>query len=303
MKRAVWCAAAVAFTLVFTSAFSDTVVLYSSGDSTVDLTGDGRWKTPATDMRLADDTVVRTGSDGELEIEIDGERVSIGRDTVAVIGSLKEKLGQRKKLSWLSNLSPVIKNLVGARSKHSETALMGVRGAPSEEEGMDWMGDFEGEDPAARFENGKYLYKEGEYGKAINVFTDLLESGVTEGYSHEISFYLGSSMFHTMQYEESISYLKECMQRKDAYYYEVALLHCSFARYFIRDYEGAIQGFDSYVREFSDGTFAPYALLMLGKSHKELGERTEAREYFNRIKAGYRNTDVFMDAVNEIQEL
>jgi TolA-binding protein len=303
MKRAVWCLSIIIFISVLSAGFCETVVLYLSGDSRIDMDGNGDWRKPQDGMLLIDGSIVRTGSEGELELEIDGERVLIGRDTQTSIKSLKEKLGQRKKLAWFQNLSPVVKNLIGARSKQTETALMGVRGAGPEEEGIDWMWGLDEDNLAVRFENGKKLYKEEEYGKAINVFKGILESDGTAGTAQEVFFYLGSSMFHTMQYEESISYLKESMRQKDAYYYEVALLHSSFARYFIQDYKGAIQGFESYVREFGEGTFAPYALLMLGKSYKVLGEREEAKQYFNRIRSGYRDTDVYYDAVSEMREM
>ena len=42
---------------------------------------------------------------------------------------------------------------------------------------------------------------------------------------------------------------------------------------------------------------------MLGKSYKVLGEWEEAKQYFNRIEAGYSDTDVDYDAVSEMQEL
>jgi TolA-binding protein len=282
------------------AALPDMLVLYSSGDCTVDLKGNGRWKAASVDMKLFQSSIVRTGHDGELELEIDGERVSIGRDTQTGISALMDKLGDRKKLAWLSNLSPVIKNLIGARSKHSETALMGVRGVAEEEEELDWMGELEEDDPAMLFENGKEHYKEGDYGKAINVLKDIIADTTVDPIRHEVAFYLGSSMFHSMQYEESISYLKESMERRDAYYYEVALLHASFAHYFTRDFEGAVDGFGSYTTEFGDGTFAPYAFLMLGKSHKALGEREQAKRCFQKIQTAYRNTEVYSDAVSEL---
>jgi len=42
---------------------------------------------------------------------------------------------------------------------------------------------------------------------------------------------------------------------------------------------------------------------MLGKSYKVLGEREEAKQYFNRIRSGYRDTDVYYDAVSEMREM
>ncbi|UCB44288.1 MAG: tetratricopeptide repeat protein [Spirochaetota bacterium] len=282
---------------------AEVVILYESGECKVDLQGRGKWKDVAIDMKLNKNSVVRTGFDGEIELDIDGERISIGKNSEIVISGLLEKLGERKKLAWFSNLSPVIKNLIGVRSAHTETALMGVRGVAEEEEELDWMGELEEDDPRTMFESGKELYKDGDYGKAINLFKEIIDKEEVIPIKHEVSFYLGSSMFHTMQYDEALSYLKQSMERKDAYYYEIALLHYSFANYFSKDYKGAISGFSSYTQEFSDGTFAPYALLMLGKSHKAIGEKDEAKRYFQKIQTLYSNTDVYPDAMNEIKGL
>ena len=283
--------------------FPAVVVMYSSGDCTIDMLGNGRWEKAAVGVTLPESATIRTGHNGELELEIGGERVSVSRDTDVSVEMLLSRLGDRKKLAWFSDLSPVIKNLIGARSKHAETALMGVRGVAEGEEELDWMGEIEEEGPDALFESGKQMYKEGNYGKAINLFKDIIDDEEAALIHHEVVFYLGSSMFHTMQYEESLAYLDESLEKKDAYYYEVALLHSSFAHYFSRDYRGAIEGFGSYTKQFSEGTFAPYALLMLGKSHKALGERDEAKRCFLKIGTVYKNTEVYTDAVNEMQGL
>lgn len=122
---------------ISSSAFPDAVVMFSSGDCRIDIQGNGRWKNATVSMKLSESSTIRTGHDGELELEIDGERVCVGRDTEVSVKSLLSRLGDRKKLAWFSNLSPVIKNLIGARSKQTETALMGVRGVAKEEEELD----------------------------------------------------------------------------------------------------------------------------------------------------------------------
>jgi TolA-binding protein len=282
---------------------SDIVILYESGECRVDLNGKGNWKDAAVDLKLNKSSVLKTGKDGEIELDIDGERISIGKETAVSISGLMEKLGERRKLAWFSNFTPVVKNLIGVRSAHTETALMGVRGVSEEEEELDWMGELEEDDSTAMFENGKELYKEGEYGKAINLFKEIIDKEEATPIRDEISFYLGSSLFHSMQYDEALIYLQQSMKRKDVYYYEIALLHYSFASYFSRDYRGAINGFDSYTREFSNGTFTPYALLMLGKSHKAIGEKEQAKCYFQEIQSAYKNTDIYSDAMNEIKGL
>jgi TolA-binding protein len=282
---------------------SDIVILYESGECRVDISGKGNWKDAAVDLKLNKNSVVKTGINGEIELEIEGERISIGKETEVSISGLMEKLGERKKLAWFSNFTPAVKNLIGARSSRTETAVVGVRGVSEEEEELDWMGELEEDDSTAMLENGKELYKEGEYGKAINLFKEIIDKDEVSPIRDEISFYLGSSLFHSMQYDEALLYLRQCMTRKDAYYYEIALLHYSFASYFSRDYRGAINGFESYTREFSNGTFTPYALLMLGKSHKAIGEREQAKHYFQKIQSSYKNTDIYPDAMTEMKGL
>ncbi len=108
-------------------------------------------------------------------------------------------------------------------------------------------------------------------------------------------------MFNNMQYEGSVYYLEESLKDKEAYYYEIALLNVSFANYFLKDYPKAIEGFKKYTVEFSNGEFEPHVLLMLGKSHKAVGEAEKAKSYFGEIVNKYKDTEVYTDAVNEMK--
>ncbi len=282
---------------------SDVIVTYKSGECKVDLYGSSKWKDLSLNMKLNEKSVIKTGHDGEVEIKVDGEAIIVGGDTRVNIKNIIQNLQERKKLAWFSKLSPVLRTIVGEKSERVKTAFMGVRAIPEGEGELDWMGELEEEDPVSRFENGKELYNEGSYVKAINIFKDVIDTEELSPIREEVAFYLGSSMFNNMQYEESLGYLDESMKDKNAYFYEVALLNASFAYYFMKNYPGAIESFKIYTKEFNEGDFKPYALLMLGKSHKALGEKEKAKSYFHDIEASYMDTEVYSDALNEMQGL
>ena len=77
----------------------------------------------------------------------------------------------------------------------------------------------------------------------------------------------------------------------------------SFDQYFLRNYRAALEGFSSYTDTFTDSELVPYALLMLGKCYKDMGMKEQARRYFTRVKNDFRESDVYMDAVEEMGDL
>ncbi len=291
----------IIFLSISTSVLSDIIIIYKSGECNVDLYGTGKWKDAEIDMELNEGSVIKTGTDGEIEIEMDGEMVAIGKDTKVSISKIMVNLKEKKKLSWFSKLPSVFKNLVREKADRAQVTLMGVRGEADDEGDMDWMGELEEEDPISMYKSAVDLYEEGEYAEAINIFKNIIDSEDVSHIREEIAYYLGSSMFNNMQYEESVYYLEESLQDKEAYYYEIALLNVSFANYFLKDYPKAIKGFKRYTVEFANGGFEPHVLLMLGKSHKAVGEDEKAKSYFNEIVTLHGNTEVHADAVDEMK--
>ena len=116
-------------------------------------------------------------------------------------------------------------------------------------------------------------------------------------------FYLGVSLFNSLRYTDALPYLHASIKDRDSYYYELALIYNSLTHYFLKDCGEAIEGFDTYTRDFSEGNLKPYAILMLGRSYKELGENDEARKYFIMIKQRYSGSDIYIDALNELKDL
>ena len=78
-------------------AFSDVAILYRSGECSVNLRGNGNWEKALIDMQLMDRSVVRTGENSSLEIDVNGDVVSIGSNKTVKIGDLFGKVQTKKK--------------------------------------------------------------------------------------------------------------------------------------------------------------------------------------------------------------
>ncbi len=295
------------FISVSAAGWSEITVTYISGESSIDMLGNGKWQETALDMELKEDSIIKTEKEAVLEIDIDGEQVAVGENTTIKISEIRANLTEKKNMGWLSNIQSVFSKKIREGEDQTRSALAGVRGAIEDEGELTWVDDledFEEEDvPETLFEEGKELYAEGKYSQAFTIFKASIEDEKLAYLQEEIAFYLGSTMFNRLQYKGSLPYFEMSINDKNAYYYEQALMTLSFARFFVKDYRNAIVSFNTYIDDCSEGDFVPHALLMLGKSHKALGENSKARGYFSDIENNYKNSEVYNNAVNEMREL
>jgi TolA-binding protein len=280
-------------------AASEMYVTYIIGGCMIDLEGNGNWANPLIDMELTENSIVRTDSNGEMELEIEGSTVSIGPNSYTKISDLLEKVGEKRKMRWLKKATKYAKVVGKSDERYGETALTGVRGDKSEEEELEWVVDFEEDE----YRRGKELFEEGSYTAAIDIFENVIEEDGIDTKRGEVSYYLGVSLFNSLRYEEALPYLSASIKDKDASFYESALMNYAFTQYFLRNYKEAIEGFASYTEQFDKGDFVPYAFLMLGKCYKEMGLKKEAKAYFIRIEQEFGDFDVYEDALNEMKGL
>ena len=278
---------------------SEIVVVYTSGGCDVDLHGNGTWRRAEIDMDLLEESVLRTARGGELELDIDGNTISIGPDRTVAVKALLPGLTEKKKFKWLKKATRYTRAVGKDDDQWSETALAGVRGEKVAGEDLEWVVDFEDEELA----RGKALFQEGDYSEAAGIFRGIIDEkgiGTEDG---EAAYYLGFSLFSSLRYEDALPYLTESVSYRDADFYESALMTYSFDQYFLRNYREALEGFTAYTDNFTDSELVPYALLMLGKCYKDMGLKEQARRYFTRVKDDFRGSDVYMDAVEELGDL
>ena len=82
----------------------DGLVLYRSGSVNIDQRGTGDWLPAKVDMEIPDDAVIRTGPDSLVEIELDGELVSIGENRTVAVRELAGRVEKKKKTGLLQSL-------------------------------------------------------------------------------------------------------------------------------------------------------------------------------------------------------
>ena len=106
-----------------------------------------------------------------------------------------------------------------------------------------------------------------------------------------------------MRFDEAADTLELSLSDKSSDFYEMALMHLSVSRYFLRNYDDAIDGFMAFAATGGAGELKPYALLMLGKCYREQGDVEEAKKFFTMVQNEYRGTEFSATAVEELQAL
>ncbi len=286
-------------------AFSDVAILYRSGECSVDLRGNGNWEKALIDMQLMDRSVVRTGKNSSLEIDVNGDVVSIGSNKTVKIGDLFGKVQTKKKQKWLKGLKKYTMNIGGKGSGQSDTALAGVRGALADEDELEWFDeeDEEGTNLASAYQQGMDLFDNGEFTRAIDVFRNVMDAYGGDAMDGAVAFHMGVALFNVMRFNEAVGYLETGMKHSDSEFYDLALIHLALSQYLIQEYDESIEGLTAFLQKSSSEQLRPYALLMLGKNYKELGNKKEARRYFSEVTRRYQDTELAQEAGQEMQGL
>jgi len=283
-------------------ALSDITIVYTSGDCSVDPAGRGAWKEADVDMALSEQSLLKTGADGSVEIDMNGELISIGANRSTSVGELLGKVDRKKKIGFLRGLKKYAGQMGSGGDEYTEIALAGVRGASQTEEELEWFDedDFDSgnADLERRYQRGLYHFGRGEYTAAIEVFSGIAEEGGDHLFNGELAYHLGLALFQVMRFDEAARYLESCLEVEGVPFYGVALMHLSVSRYVMREYPEAIDGFTHVAEGEGDGDLRPYALLMLGKCYREMGEPDRAAIYFTVVRNEYRGTE-FSDAADE----
>jgi hypothetical protein len=288
------------FCAFVTLVHGETIIVYKSGDCEVDLEADGRWVVATVGMELKDWSLVRTSGNGELEINIHGVNVTIVKSSMVNLKTLVRNLDESKKLNWFGNVTSEL-HLRHIKGRSDQMQSLGVRGEEIEDEEDFWLDStVEKERDLSLLQIGKIEYENGNFGEVIKLFLTKYIKSEYNVLNEEATFILGSSLFYNFQYDDSLIYLTRSIMLKEAYYYGSALLQYSFAQYFVLNYTSAIEGFETYLDEISDGDFKPHAIFMIGKSYKALGNINEAQNKFLEIENNFKGSAIYYDAQREM---
>jgi len=100
---------------------------------------------------------------------------------------------------------------------------------------------------------GKKLYNQGEYQKAIDIFNNVLTRNPAPNLASESYYHIGQCYFY------------------------------------LNDYDNAIKNFNQILTDHSEDELAPYAMLRLGDSYLKLNNKEEARKNYQGVLEKYPN--------------
>jgi len=79
--------------------------------------------------------------------------------------------------------------------------------------------------------------------------------------------------------------------------------HLGSARVQIREFQGAIQPFETFLKSTGGTKTAQYAGLLLGQAYEEVGNATRAREVYERAVSLYPGSDFAPQLRNRLKKL
>lgn len=241
-------------------------------DGYLDIREDGEWYELAIGEEISERDTIRLDADSVAELSTPGAKLTLTKPGVYIVSDLLRASGESKSFGIASMVGGKIASLV-REPDQSQTAVMGVRGAKSEDE-LEWMSG----DAAELLESGKELLAEGEFLKAVEVleeaydFADAIEED-------EILFYLGYAnalMGEVRIALQSIQYIQPDSAME--FYVDLILLKGQLlAETFA--YEEAIEWLGEYDPSIAtDKTATQMSLLLQGMSHRGMGDSSGARQ-------------------------
>jgi TolA-binding protein len=280
------------------------LVLYRSGSVDIDRWGTGDWLPVKVDMEISDDAVIRTGPDSLVEIELDGELVSIGEDRTVAVRELAGRVEKKKKTGLLQSLKRYGSSLFAGSDSSSQTTLTGVRGEEAGETGVEWFEEEELDQSLEhRYVRALARYEAGEYAEAEEELTGLVEQYGPDAHDGRVAYLLGLSLFQVMRFEEATRWLRESTSEYKNELYGMALMHYALSQYFLEKHREAVDGFQRLLREENNRELHPYALFMLGKCYAEMGESRQAERFFREVQQDQPGSELAADASSELQAM
>lgn len=247
-------------------------VIVSYVDGNVTVLEDGSWYDLFSGDTLEPDNVLKIGSNTVAEIEAAGRKIVLNKPGTYKMGELIEK--SQNTASWGD--SAVLKKFItGVNRAATKTAVMGVRGAAADSEGVEWLT----EDNMV-FSDAKEMIDSGNYRGAIELLLENRDDAFDEELS-EYDFYLGKSYFLSGEPGKALSCLSKVEEDPAAEYYpdlvvmEGNLFLDSFS------FNEALTVFDRYLGQDDVSETAQVVTYLSARALNALGEKAEAK---NRLK-------------------
>jgi tetratricopeptide (TPR) repeat protein len=265
-------------------------------DGYLDVMDSGEWYELYIGDSITDADTIRLDENSVAELSLPGTKLTLTKPGIYVVADLLEATGERRSLGIASVIGSKIRTIV-EEPKQAQTAVMGVRGAKSEDE-LEWMSG----DTAELLETGKDYLAEGEYADAVEVFEEAYDFADPSEES-EVLFYLGFTNAMMGEVRLAVEALEYVEPNPSADYFadlvllKGQLLTETFA------YEEAITWLETYSPQLNDASATQMSLLLAGVSYKGIGNTSQAKQSLEKALAIDATSDAGKAAQSLIGEL
>jgi tetratricopeptide (TPR) repeat protein len=240
-------------------------------DGYLDIREDGEWYELTIGEVVLDSDTIRLDEDSIAELSAQGVKLTLTKPGIYNIEDLLEARGKSRSSGIASVIGGKIASIL-EEPEQTQTAVMGVRGAKSENE-LDWMSG----DTVELLETGKEHLANGDFEEALEVFEEAYDfADISE--EAEVLFYLGYTNALTGNLRMALSHLSDADPETDTeYFFDFVLLKGQILTETFA-YEEAIEWFGAYEADLeADQTSAQLALLLKGLSYQAIDETTQAK--------------------------
>lgn len=266
-------------------------------DGYLDIQEGGEWYELAIGETITDSDTVRLDENSVAELSGRGTKLTLTKPGVYVIADLIKASGETRSLGIAGVIGSKIRTIV-EEPKQSQTAVMGVRGAKSEDE-LEWMSG----DTAELLKSGKDYLAEGKFEDAAEVFEEAYDFA-DESEEDEVLFYLGFANALMGELRLAIGSIDDIDPDPSMEFFadlillKGQLLTETFA------YQEAVE----WLGEYSDGlandkSAAQMGYLLQGISHKGLGNSGNAKLILQKAVELDAASDAGKAAASLLQEL
>jgi len=282
--------------VVFVSPIFGVDVTVEYLDGYLDINDGGEWFELYIGEIITDSDTIRLDENSVAELSVSGNKLTLTKPGTYVISDLLKASGESRSLGIASVIGAKIRTIV-QEPKQAQTAVMGVRGAKADDE-LEWMSG----DTAELLETGKDHLAEGEFGEAVEVFEEAYDFA-DPSEETEVLFYLGFTNALMGQLRLAVEALEFVEPDPTAEFFvdlvllKGQLLTETFA------YEEAITWLEMHSSDIDDMAATQMSQLLVGVSHKGLGNNAKAKQALNEAVAIDASSDAGAAAQSLLNEL
>lgn len=274
---------------------ADLTVEYVEGY--LDLRNEAEWDELFIGDTIQDDATIRLDEDSVAELSGRGIKLTLTKPGTYAISELIEATNRQKSVGLASLIGGKIKTIL-EEPKQTQTAVMGVRGAKSEDE-LEWMSG----DTAELLITGKDHLTNGEFVDAIEVLEEAYDFA-DETEEPEVLFYLSYANALNGDLREALTNLSDVEPDSSEEFFAdlIVLKGQLLAQTFA--YKEALSWISAYATDFRNDDATYQTLLLLqGISYQGLDDVQNAKDVLNKAVEVNSSSDIGKAAAGVLQQL